>query len=90
MIAIMFHLTNLTPWSECNPNPGHQESMAGCVLAFIEADYDMMLEKFKGMGVLPEQPQRWVGGRWVDCTFEDFRAAFLKALFAASDGQGCV
>ena len=33
--------------------PGHQESMAGAVLAFIAADYDAMLEEFKGMGVLP-------------------------------------
>ena len=68
-------------------DPGHQESMAGCVLAFIDADYDEMLEKFKGMGVLPDQPQRWVAGRWVDCSFQDFRGAFLKALFA-SNGSG--
>lgn len=69
-------------------DPGHQEAMAGCVLAFINEDYDEMIVKFKGMGVLPEQPQRWIDGRWVDCTFEDFRGAFLTALFASDNDEG--
>ena len=30
----------------------------------------------------------WVDGRWVNCTFEDFRGAFLKALFASGDSDG--
>jgi hypothetical protein len=37
--------------------------MAGAVLAFIGADYDAMLEEFKGMGVLPVGPARYCSPR---------------------------
>ena len=68
-------------------DPSHQEAMAGCVLAFVAEDYDAMLDNFAGMGVIPDQPQRWVDGRWVDCSRDEFADAFKAALFAADSRE---
>ena len=68
-------------------DPSHQEAMAGCVLAFVAEDYDAMLDNFAGMGVIPDQPQRWVDGRWVDCSRDKSPDAFKAALFAADSRE---
>ena len=68
-------------------DPSHQEAMAGCVLAFVAEDYDAMLDNFAGMGVVPDQPQRWVDGRWVDCSRDEFADAFKAALFASDSSE---
>ena len=46
-----------------------------------------MLDNFAGMGVIPDQPQRWVDGRWVDCSRDEFADAFKAALFAADSRE---